>query len=199
MASLLVKGLGVAVGSAFLENKYAPTFAATGVGSMLPGSPLFVATPLVLSGVGIYAFFYGFMVVGQGRNAAIEAAKKDGEKDVDERYGLPNLYAQGTSKHVKTFNCKQRSHQQIFETYTFICVTSTLAALTFPLSSLVTTTMYAVGRIALTNGYGKTEGDASKRYSSPVASWTWMGIFASFCLSTASCVSILSNITIVQE
>ena len=58
--------------------------------------------------------------------------------------------------------------------------------------------MYAVGRIALTNGYGKTEGDASKRYSSPVASWTWMGIFASFCLSTASCVSILSNVTIEQ-
>lgn len=72
-------------------------------------------------------------------------ARKDGEKDVDERYLLPNLYAQGTSKNVKAFNCVQRSHQHIFETFTTVVVGGLAGAVTFPVCTAVSTFLYAIG------------------------------------------------------
>ena len=75
-----------------------------------------------------------------------ELARKDGEKDVDERYLLPNLYAQGTSKHARAFNCIQRSHQHIFETFTTVVIGGLAGAVTFPICSAVSTFMYAVGK-----------------------------------------------------
>ena len=56
-----------------------------------------------------------------------------------------NLYAQGTSKHVLAFNCVQRSHQQIFETFTQTVVSGLVGAVTFPLCTSISTMMYALG------------------------------------------------------
>ena len=199
MATIPLKAAAIASISAFVETKYAPIFVASGVGtSLLANNPTFIVSPMIVSVVGIYALFYGFLVVGRSRGKAIENAKKDGEKDVDERYALPNLYVQGTSKHAKIFNCIQRSHQQIFETYTLMCVCSPLAAITFPLSSAFTTLMYAVGRVALTQAYGQAEGDATKRYSNKLSTYNWIGIFATFCLSTAPCISVLFKMEITN-
>lgn len=64
---------------------------------------------------------------------------------MDERFLLPNLYAQGTSKHVRGFNCVQRSHQHIFETFTTAVVGGLVGAVTFPICSAMSSLMYAVG------------------------------------------------------
>jgi hypothetical protein len=64
----------------------------------------FGATPFLLIVTGFWATLYAFQV-DDAREKYPALAKADGEPDVDERYGLPNLYAQGTSKHAKAFNC----------------------------------------------------------------------------------------------
>ena len=128
------------------------------------------------------------MKVGAARTKYAELAKKDGEKDVDERYGLPNLYAQGTSKHVRAFNCIQRSHQHIFESFTQVCVAALTAAQSYPITAAVTTLCYAVGRVSLSNSYAQCDGDASKRYSfSKLAPYTWIGMLSTFLLGALSC------------
>ena len=109
--SMLLKCTGLALTGSFLETKYSPKNTA-GPGGL---SSYFAATPAILMITGFWMTAYG-MKVGAARNKAIEQAKKDGEENVEERYALPNLYAQGTSKNVKEFNCVQRSHQHMFET-----------------------------------------------------------------------------------
>ena len=115
MASGVVfKSLAAAGIGAFAESKFSPmVFAAPKEGSV---SPLFFATPTVLLGVGFFALVHG-MGVGAARRKYTELAKKDGEKDTEERYGLPNLYVDGNTKHARAFNAIQRSHQHIFETF----------------------------------------------------------------------------------
>ena len=61
---------------------------------------------------------------------------------------ISNLYAQGTSKHVRAFNCVQRSHQHIFETFTTAAVSGLAGAVTFPITTAVSTLMYSVGKIS---------------------------------------------------
>jgi len=114
------------------------------------------------------------MVVGMARKKYMDAAKEDGEDNVEERYGLPNLYAQGTSKHARAFNCVQRSHQHIFEGFTQVCVSGLIAAVSFPIVTSMTTLLYAVGRYKNTQGYASSEGDPSKRYSSALAPFRHM-------------------------
>lgn len=149
-------------------------------------------TALVLTGLGFWSTMHG-MVVGKARTKYMEQAKADGEADVEERYMLPNLYAQGTSKNVKAFNCVQRSHQHIFEGLTQLCVASLVAALSFPISTAISTTVYAIGRYQLSNGYAETEGDASKRYSKPLSSMVWYGML------TTSMLSLFSSFKLIKK
>lgn len=102
------------------------------------------ATPAILLGTGFWALMHGF-VVGRARSKYADLAKKDGEKYVDERYMLPNLYVQGTSKHAKALNCVQRSHQQIFETYTQAVLGGLAGMISFPICTSISSLMYAVG------------------------------------------------------
>jgi hypothetical protein len=74
-----------------------------------------------------------------------ELARKDIEEDVDERYLLPNLYAQGTSKHARAFNCVQRSHQHIFETYTQAVLGGLAGMISLPVTTAISSLMYAIG------------------------------------------------------
>jgi len=126
MSTLLLTSLGLAAVGGLAEQK-----AAT------PSMRSFFVpvTPLVIIGTGFWALLHGFTVVGPARKNAIEAAKKDGEKDVEERYGLPNLYAQGTSIHARTFNCIQRSHQHIFETFTQTSISALVGCLSYPIAT----------------------------------------------------------------
>lgn len=149
-------------------------------------------TPAILIGTGFWTLAQGFQV-GKARTKYAELAKKDGEKDVDERFLLPNLYAQGTSKHVKAFNCVQRSHQHIFETFTTAAMGGLVGAVTFPVCSSVSTLMYAVGRYYLSKGYVECEGDASKRYKYKLAKFMWYGFLGNIMLGMASCGLIISG------
>jgi hypothetical protein len=106
------------------------------------------ATPAILLGTGFWALMQGF-TVGQARNMYAELARKDGEEDVDERYLLPNLYAQGTSKHARAFNCVQRSHQHIFETYTQAVLGGLAGMISFPVTTAISSLMYAIGECVL--------------------------------------------------
>lgn len=148
MSSFLLKS-AVATGvGIFVETKYGPALQPTYGGL----SPLFAATPLVLIGVGFFGIAHG-MAVGKARAKYMEKAKKDGEENVEDRYGLPNLYAQGTSPNVKAFNAVQRSHQQIFETYTQMVLFGLAGAVEFPIATACATTMYAVGRVIFSVNY----------------------------------------------
>ena len=153
-------------------------------------SNLTAITPAILIGTGFWTLMHGFKV-GKARTTYSELAKKDGEKDVDERFLLPNLYAQGTSKHVKAFNCIQRSHQQIFETFTTVVLSGMVGAITFPLCTSISSLTYAIGRYYLSKGYSECEGDASKRYKYRVAKYMWYGLLSNVILGTASCAMIV--------
>jgi MAPEG family len=103
---------------------------------------------------GWWSLSYGFLVVKKARLEAIEQAKKDGEQDGEERYALPNLYAQGgTSKVAATFNCVQRSHQHVLETFTQAVATSLFASVHYPLAAAFNALLYSVGRHVISNGY----------------------------------------------
>mmetsp|Transcript_10311 Transcript_10311/g.21779 ORF Transcript_10311/g.21779 Transcript_10311/m.21779 type:complete len:195 (-) Transcript_10311:232-816(-) len=157
------------------------------------GSQIAAITPAIIIGTGFWTLSHGFKV-GKARTKYAELAKKDGEKDVDERFMLPNLYAQGTSKHVRAFNCIQRSHQHIFETFTTAAVGGLAGALTFPICSAVSTLMYAVGRYYLSKGYSECEGDASERYKyRSIAVFMWYGLLGNTALGMASCALIMSG------
>eukprot|EP00574_Skeletonema_japonicum_P014643 CAMPEP_0201714214 /NCGR_PEP_ID=MMETSP0593-20130828/796_1 /ASSEMBLY_ACC=CAM_ASM_000672 /TAXON_ID=267983 /ORGANISM="Skeletonema japonicum, Strain CCMP2506" /LENGTH=200 /DNA_ID=CAMNT_0048203479 /DNA_START=91 /DNA_END=693 /DNA_ORIENTATION=+ len=154
-------------------------------------------TPCILIGTGLWTLAHGF-TIGKARIKYAALAKKDGEPNVDERYLLPNLYAQGTSKHAKAFNCIQRSHQHIFETFTTATLSGIMGAISFPICTAVSTLMYAVGRYQLSKGYaeaGAEEGgaDASKRYKYPMAKFMWYGFLGNVLLGMGSCGLIIGG------
>jgi len=184
-AMLIAKSAGLAVTGTVLEVKYGPH--PSSHTSHPTGPNYFFLTPAIFSVMSMWVITFG-MKVGAGRRDAIEAAKKDGEKDVEDRYDLPNLYAQSTSKHGKTFNCIQRAHQHIFETFPQAILTGLVAAASFPLTAAASSLLYFVGRYHLSNGYACAEGDPSKRYSSPLAPYTWIGLMSNWMLALGSCV-----------
>jgi len=183
LVQLMAKSASIALTGSVLEAKYGP--------HPYSGNPkdgnLFFLTPAIFSAMGFWVMLFGFKV-GEGRKEAIEAAKKDGEKDVEDRYDLPNLYAQGTSKHAKVFNCIQRAHQHIFETFSQAMLTGLVAAASFPLTAAFSSALYCVGRCALSSCYAGCEGDPSKRYSSKLAVFTWYGLISNWMLAMGSCV-----------
>lgn len=182
MASMLFKSGLVAVAGSLAESKFGVKNTAGPAGL----SSLFGLTPMILIGTGFWVTVHGFMVVGKARGKYMELAKRDDEKDVDERYGLPNLYAQGTSKHVKAFNCVQRSHQHIFESLTQVCVAALASAISYPITAAACTVMYAVGRYKISQGYAAAEGDPSKRYESPLARLMYYGMMSLYVLGIFS-------------
>lgn len=156
-------------------------------------SPLFVATPCILLGVGFFALIHGTKV-GAARRKYMELAKKDGEKDAEMRYSYPNLYVDGDSKHARAFNAIQRSHQHIFETYPSAIVGGLLAASQFPIAAACSTLLYAVGRITFSLSYANCDGDASKRYDHPLASYQWYGLLGNFVLGFLAAVKTLMTV-----
>jgi MAPEG family len=192
MASMMIKTSLLAATSSFLESKYASKSALQG--SALEGVALGL-TPLIVVGVGLWSILHGFLVVNPARKKYMELAKKDGEANAEERYSYPNLYADGISPHAKAFNCVQRSHQHIFETFTQTVVAAMISWHVYPISSAVLMATYAVGRYCLSNGYATAEGgDASKRYSSPLAFLTWYGILALHFLGALSAFKMMLGV-----
>jgi MAPEG family len=190
-STIIAKNLCIVVGLTYAESKFGPSTKNTC--GPLGLSAYFGLTPLLLSLYSFWTVVHGFGI-GMARSKYIEQAKKDGETEVEERYQLPNLYAQGTSKNVQGFNCEQRSHQHILETITQAMVTGLIGAIEYPISAAIITSSYIVGRIALSKGYQACkDGDASKRYSSPLAFLHWYGLISSMLLGMASGIKMIAS------
>ena len=182
---LMVKSIAAGLAGTYLETKFGPNL---GTGSL--GLPrLFGITPAILTGTSFWILLHGFLVVGQSRSKYMKLAEADGEKEVEERYGLPNLYAQGTSKHARAFNCIQRSHQHIFETFPYLCMLSLVGAVHYPITAATATFAYALGRYHLSIGYANSDGEPSKRYASRFAPLMWYGLLANMVIAGLSCAS----------
>ncbi|KAL7484440.1 hypothetical protein ACHAW6_010966 [Cyclotella cf. meneghiniana] len=179
--------MGAAATSGYVEYNYGSSMISTPRTTQLAA-----ITPAILLGTGFWAFTHGF-VVGKARTKYAELAREDGETDVDERYLLPNLYVQGTSKHAMAFNCIQRSHQHIFETYTQAVLGGLAGMISFPISTAISSMMYAIGRVQLSRGYAAAEGDPKKRYEARFSIWMWFGFLGNVCFGLGSCGLIMAG------
>ena len=145
---------------------------------------------LVLSGISLWLISHS-LSIGRSRLKYMELASKDGEAHVKERYGLPNLYVEGVSKHARAFNCVQRSHQQTLESFPQFLFFSISASLCFPLTSTITCALWWYARVVWTNGYAKSEGDPAQRYSHPFSRFIWTGLLVQFLGSIMTALNIL--------
>jgi hypothetical protein len=96
MASLIAQSLGAALGLTYLEKKVLPDllpalFEPSTVAPFLPKGFGLVIGAVAVSG--FWLTLYG-MKVGSQRKVYKAKAEKDGEKDVEARYSLPNLYVE---------------------------------------------------------------------------------------------------------
>lgn len=182
MLGRFAKSLAAALAATYVEHKFLPTLGlgylletSTSDSSSLAGAYLPAGYGLVIAVVVIsYLWVLSVgMSVGFKRYKYKELAKKDGEKDVDARYLLPNLYAQGTSKHVKAFNCVQRSHQQILETLPGYLITVLISGLEFPVTTFLAAVVWLVSRMVWVKGYAASMGDPSQRYSHALSRLFW--------------------------
>lgn len=190
-SSYVLMSAAAASVAAYGEYKFSPMIFAQPTDGQV--SPLFVLTPSILLGVGFFALVHG-VKVGAARRKYMELAKKDGEKDADIRYAYPNLYVDGNSKHARAFNCMQRSHQHIFETFPAAILGGLLGASQFPLATACSTLVYAVGRISFSTSYGNSDGDATKRYAGTFARYHWFGLLGNFVLGFAATVMTLMKV-----
>ena len=199
--TLFLKAGAMALGMTYVEKKYLPsslsvltepsiTNSSVAALNFLPRAYGLVLLILTIST--LWVTMYG-MVVGDKRKVYMERAKKDGEKDAETRYKLPNLYVDGQSVHARAFNCVQRSHQQILETLPQYLFTSVVSGLCFPISTFAICTLWLVGRIVWAKGYASSEGDPSKRYSHPLSMHIWTSYLALFIMSLMTAVNILAG------
>ena len=79
-----------------------------------------------------------------------------------ERLGVkyPLLYAEGDSANAREFNCVQRGHQNMLETWAPVTTLMLLSGLHFPCSAAVLGVVWTAARIIYANGYatGKPNG-----------------------------------------
>ena len=147
---------------------------------VIPALPrAFGLTLFVLTGFSFFLIVWGAQV-GKARQEYRTKAEKDGEKDLD-RYLLPNLYVTGESANAKAFNSVQRSHQHVFETLTQVYFGAIVGSLCFPLTTALSTLLWAYARVVWAQSYAK-EG-ASGRYSNPMSTFIWRGFFVNIALS----------------
>ena len=140
---------------------------------------------LLLCAACLWLTMHGFSV-GAARAVYMELARKDGEKDVDNRFSLPNLYVEGGSKHARAFNCVQRSHQQAFETLPQLIFFTLVAAAAWPLAAAANIALWWLGRVTWTAGYVSSKGNAGQRYSSPFAFLIFASYMAQFLVALAA-------------
>ena len=187
MLSFFAKNVGIVVGLTYVESKFVSGHG-TNNNAGLPS--YFGLTPLALSSFCLWTVLFSFKV-GAARTKYAALAKDDQEENVDERYALPNLYVTPcTSKHSKAFNCVQRAHQHIFETFTQVVATSLIGALSYPVTSFLLLDLYCIGRSVMSYSYANSEGEPSKRYESKFAMLTWYGLIGSTLLAILSSVKL---------
>ena len=165
---------------ALLPSLYAPSALLGGAVSRAVGVPLLVTLVACF-----WLTMHGFSV-GSARAKYMELARKDGEKDVDARYSLPNLYVEGGTKHARAFNAVQRSHQQAFETLPQLLFFTLVALAAFPLAAAANMALWLLGRVVWSRGYATSGGDAGRRYDHPLAYFIFAFFLAQFFIAVAA-------------
>jgi hypothetical protein len=196
IAILLITSVGIGGFGGYAEKVLLPDVMPDPAKFLLDPSP---NVPGVTKGFGlllaimfVYTFWLtmlGFSVGGK-RKTFKELAKKDGEKMVEERYSLPNLYVEGNTKWAKAFNCVQRSHQQQLETLPqfFFCLA--VAGPIFPLTSSLLALMSLLCRYVWAAGYSNMDADPAKRYDHPLSKYVWSALFGSYWMVFAAALSV---------
>lgn len=136
-----------------------------------------------------FVMVYLGLKVAKARTTYKEKALKDGDKDAEERFSYPKLYAEGFSIHAKHFNCAQRGHQQALETYTQFIVLSVIGGISYPLTVTLAGLLWNLARVQWAKGYAT--GEPGNRYNSWVSRGIWTSLIAVFCatMGTALCIA----------
>jgi glutathione S-transferase len=114
------------------------------------------------------------MKVGGSRKKFMEKATKDGEKDAEIRYALPNMYVDGHTENARLFNCVQRGHHQALETYPQFLLFSVLGGIRFPVFTALSGMMWVYARQKWAEGYAT--GKPENRYSHWAGHGVWYGL-----------------------
>ena len=179
MASFLIPFLFLGVAVMYVEHALLPSLLANVSPPLLQHvltKPRAFGLVLIVN-----VFLTGFFMIGLGmkvgksRSLFREKAKKDGEKDAEARYSLPNMYVDGNTPNSKKFNCVQRGHQQALETYPQFLALSLCGGFGFPLltASMGILWMYSRGKWA--EGYAS--GDPDSRYQHWASKGIWVSLF----------------------
>ena len=193
---VLLQSLVLAVAGGLLETKFLPEkfndpFKFLSETSPILPLPRGYALIIILHSITLMWLLVHGLSIGAARSKYKELAKKDGEKNVEDRYSLPNLYVDGNTKHSKAFNCVQRSHQQIFETLHMYLFCSMVSGLSFPLTVSVACSVWLYSRMKWVAGYSTSEGDAAKRYSQRYSGLFWKMMIVLLFLSFATAGKLL--------
>lgn len=143
-----------------------------------------IATGFFLAGLG--------MKVGKSRAMFRDKAIKDGEKDAEERFMLPNLYVEGNTPNAKKFNCVQRGHQQALETYPQFLALSLCGGYRFPLLTTAVGLLWMYARGKWAEGYAS--GDPASRYQHWASKGIWLALVFASMAALGSALSIMEVI-----
>eukprot|EP00548_Thalassiothrix_antarctica_P002497 CAMPEP_0194147196 /NCGR_PEP_ID=MMETSP0152-20130528/22581_1 /TAXON_ID=1049557 /ORGANISM="Thalassiothrix antarctica, Strain L6-D1" /LENGTH=193 /DNA_ID=CAMNT_0038847907 /DNA_START=58 /DNA_END=636 /DNA_ORIENTATION=+ len=188
IATMFLQGGFIAFGLTFVEKRLLPvSFLDDTVNNITRSYGILL---LILSVCAFWTILCGTSI-GKAREKYMELAKKDGEKDPELRYALPNLYVEGNTVHARAFNCVQRSHQQILETLPQYLLFSAIAGISFPLTTSASCLLWLYARIVWAKGYQKSEGDIKKRYDHPISKHIWTTLIAVFFMALMTCVNVV--------
>jgi len=178
--------LGALVGEDYYLKSTYPDLYET---SKFFGSPkafgLVILINIVASGLVTMMIGFG---VGGARSKFVAKALKEGDKDAEKRFSLPKMQAEGFSQTAHEFNCLQRGHQQILESYGMYLMTALLGGLEFPVAVATFGAIWIKARYDWAEGY---KSGPKERYSKLFASWSWFGILLNLIASSTLAVRML--------
>ena len=147
--------MGISAGLCWGESLLSARILAKYVPAIVAPSPMLGGLVTKLYGCVVLVNMVGSSIMlmrlsfipGSARKVYIEKAKAAGDKEAEERFSLPKMYAEGFSKEAKEFNCHQRAHQQALETYTNFVVCSLIGGIRHPLLTTAAGVLYIVSRL----------------------------------------------------
>ena len=167
----------------YLEVLYAPSDKVTTVPKAYG---LVIAINVIAGG---YAILHLGFKVGKARETYKAKAIEEGDKEAEERFSLPKLYAEGFSENAKLFNCVQRGHQQALETLPQFLVYSLVGGVRHPIVVSVAGLIWIIARLKWAEGYAS--GVPKKRYDHWISSGIWTGLLVPFGASLSTAIGFL--------
>mmetsp|Transcript_24208 Transcript_24208/g.24821 ORF Transcript_24208/g.24821 Transcript_24208/m.24821 type:complete len:197 (-) Transcript_24208:96-686(-) len=190
--SLALQSIPLSIASLYLESNILPDYLPSFLFNNSIEIPLktsyggVIIVNVVLSG--LYLVILGFKV-GSARKKYTEKAIKDGEENAEQRYNLPNLYADGNTENARLFNCVQRGHQQALETYPQFLAFSLIGGLRFPIFTTINGLLWIYARAKWAEGYAT--GNPNNRYSHWASRGIWHSLIFGICAATGTAFGLL--------